>query len=148
MLLLAVPLSATKNVADSLGAAADEKVILDAGNVYAARDPDAARDIAASGTGSGIWVAQFFPTSHVVKAFNTVLFKTLAERSGDARDPLGIPLAGDNDAAMALAERLVRDAGFEPVVFGSLAAAREFDAGTPDWNTAASAALLRSRLSR
>ena len=41
-----------------------------------------------------------------------------------------MPLAGDDREALEMASRLVRDAGFEPVVVGPLARSREFDPGT------------------
>jgi len=66
-----------------------------------------------------------------------VYFKLLAtkahHRDDDAR--LGIPLASDDEGAMDVAAQLVRDAGFEPVVVGNLARGREFEPGTPPYNT-------------
>jgi predicted dinucleotide-binding enzyme len=40
-------------------------------------------------------------------------------------------MAGDDAAAIALASRLVRDAGFEPVVVGGLAMGKYLIPGTP-----------------
>ena len=59
---------------------------------------------------------------------------------------MAIPLAGDDEAALKIAIRLVEDAGFEPVVVGSLARAKEFDAGTPVYGKALTARDLRQDL--
>jgi predicted dinucleotide-binding enzyme len=41
---------------------------------------------------------------------------------------------------------LVRDAGFDPVEVGAMARSREFDVGTPVYNTGASGEEVRRRL--
>ena len=66
-----------------------------------------------------------------------------AHRTGEK---VAIPLAGDDTGALAVAARLVEDAGFEPVVVGPLARAREFDAGTPPFGKALTARELRRLL--
>jgi predicted dinucleotide-binding enzyme len=46
----------------------------------------------------------------------------------------GLPLAlraADDAAALQIAVRLVKDAGFDPVVVGGLDRAKDFDYGTP-----------------
>ncbi|HKN67724.1 MAG TPA: hypothetical protein VJW73_15680, partial [Gemmatimonadaceae bacterium] len=83
------------------------------------------------------------PRSKWVKAFNSVYFKTLASEAHRPRDPLGIPLAGDSPEALEVASQLVRDAGFEPVVVGDLGRGKEFEPGTPVYNTGMSASALR-----
>ena len=45
-----------------------------------------------------------------------------------------------------MAARLVKDAGFEPVVVGSLARARLFDVGTPVYTQLLTADELKARL--
>ena len=52
----------------------------------------------------------------------------------------------ENAGALKIAERLVQDAGFEPVVVGPLAKAKEFDAGTPVFGKALTASELRKSL--
>ena len=147
VLFIAVPLGATESVAQAVTPWAKDKLVMDAGNVILAREPAVAAAIARSGTGSGVWVAQHLPGAHVVKAFNTVNFKTLQSQTGRPADTLGIPLAGDDEQALGLAQQLVRDVGFEPVVVGVLSEARHFEVGTPVWNTGASAAALREYFS-
>jgi predicted dinucleotide-binding enzyme len=42
-----------------------------------------------------------------------------------------MPMAGDDAQAIAVASRLVRDVGFEPVVIGPLAMGKHLVPGTP-----------------
>lgn len=145
VLLLAVPLGATPNVATAAGTALMGKIVLDATNPFAQREPEAAREIEAAGTGSGQWVAQQLPGAVVVKAFNTVYFQQLRNTTGTGPNAPGIPLASDNEAALNLAAQLVRDAGFEPVIVGPLNEATRFEVGTDFWNSGANAATLRTQ---
>ena len=61
-------------------------------------------------------------------------------------DCWAIPLASDDAEALKVAERLVRDAGFDPVVVGGLARAREFDVGTKVYTELLTATQLREAL--
>jgi predicted dinucleotide-binding enzyme len=85
-----------------------------------------------------------FPASRWVKAFNTVYFKTLASEAHRSGDQVGIPLAGDDAQAVEVTAQLVRDAGFDPVIAGPLSRGKEFEPGTPPYNTGKSGRDLRS----
>jgi 8-hydroxy-5-deazaflavin:NADPH oxidoreductase len=134
--LLAVPLHAIPELAADLAKALAGKVVLDAGNAYPSRDGETARVATSHPGGSSAWVASHLPGAKVVKAFNTVYFKTLATQThpGNA-DGVGIPLAGDDEGALAVARQLVADAGFSPVVVGPLAKGKLFEPGAPVYNT-------------
>jgi 8-hydroxy-5-deazaflavin:NADPH oxidoreductase len=109
---------------------------MDAGNAYAQRDGDAATQATAHPAGTAGWVASFLPGARVVKAWNTVYFKVLEAEAHRGEDRVGIPLAGDDPAALATAAALVRDAGFAPVIVpGGLAAGKRFEPGSPVYNT-------------
>jgi predicted dinucleotide-binding enzyme len=122
------------------------KVVMDAANPYPDRDGQFAVDALAAKHGAGRPVAALLPSAKLVRAFSTVYYKTLQTEAHRAGDPVGIPLAGDDPQALAVAERLVRDAGFEPVVVGDLDAAVAFDPGTQSYNTGASATEIRALL--
>ena len=92
--------------------------------------------------------AAMFPGSRWVKAFNTVYFKVLEREAHRDGDRVGIPLAGDDQQALDVAADLVRDAGFEPLVVGSLARGKEFEPNTPPYNTGMTARQLQMLLSR
>ena len=141
-----VPYGAWPSLAPALAPLLSGKVVLDSANPYPGRDGEFAREAIASGEGAGVHVARLLPGARLVRAFNSVYFKTLQTEAHRAGDRVGIPLAGDDAAALDTAARLVRDAGFEPVVVGALARAASFDPGTPVYNTGMSGAELARAL--
>jgi hypothetical protein len=66
-------------------------------------------------------VAEWAPRTHVVKAFHLLP----ADQWG--RTPATVPLAGDDDNALAVTADLVRAAGAHPVVYGPLRRARQLE---------------------
>jgi predicted dinucleotide-binding enzyme len=126
-----VPYGAWPSLAPAIAPLVSGKVVLDSANPYPGRDGDFARAAIAA----GVPVARLLPGARLVRAFNSVYFKTLQTEAHRAGERVGIPLASDDAAALDAAARLVRDAGFEPVVVGALARARFFDPGTPVYNT-------------
>ena len=141
-----VPYGAWPSLAPALAPLVSGKVVLDSANPYPGRDGDFARQVIAAGEGSGIPVARLLPGARLVRAFNSVYFKSLLTEAHRAGERVGIPLAGDDLAALDVAARLVRDARFEPVVVRPLARARSFDPGTPVYNTGMSGAELARAL--
>ena len=123
-----------------------DKVVLETGNPNLGRDGAMADEVVRSGRGTGAYLRDWFPHVRVVRAFNTVWDGTLAKEAHRAESRVGIPLASDDEEALRLASGLVRDAGFEPVVVGPLDRAREFDVGTPVYNTGMSGAEVRKAL--
>jgi len=143
VVLLTVPLKAVPNLAHDLASSLVGKVVLDTGNAYEQRDGQVAREANAHPQGSAGWAAAMFPSTRWVKAFNTVYFKVLESEAHRDVDQVGIPLAGDNNEALETAARLVRDAGFEPVIVGALARGKEFEPNTRPYNTGMSGRDLR-----
>ncbi|MFY9968614.1 MAG: NADPH-dependent F420 reductase [Roseiarcus sp.] len=146
ILFCSVPYGAWPSLAPALAPLVSGKVVLDSANPYPGRDGDFARAAIAAGEGAGVPVARLLPGARLVRAFNSVYFKTLQTEAHRAGDRVGIPLASNDAAALDVAARLVRDAGFEPVVVGPLARARSFDPGTPVYNTGMSGAELARAL--
>jgi predicted dinucleotide-binding enzyme len=141
---LTVPLRAIPDLARDLAPLLVGKVVLDTGNAYEKRDGQAAREAAKHPQGSAGWAAAMFPETRWVKAFNTVYFKVLESEAHRVGDHVGIPLAGDGVEAVKTAARLVRDAGFEPVIVGVLARGKEFEPDTRPYNTGMSGRELRN----
>ena len=141
--LLTVPLGAVPQLAADLAPSLVGKVVLDTGNAYEKRDGAVAHEASQHPSGSAGWAAALFPGARWVKAFNTVYFKVLEREAHRNGDRVGIPLASDDRSALDVAVELVRDAGFEPVIVGPLARGREFEPGTPPYNTGMSATDLR-----
>ncbi len=103
------------------------KPLLSAANYYPGRDGE----IDLGGLSHSEWAARRLPGVRVVKAFN-MMQASVMEALADGAGPRGLAvlLAGDDADAKALAATLVRDARFEPVDAGSLAAGRFFQ--SPD----------------
>lgn len=144
VLFVAVPYAALPQVGRDLGDALNGKVVLDASNPVPSRDGDMAVEAKAKGT--GLASSQFLPGARLVRAFNCVgatYMKSEAHRAGER---LGIPLAAADAAAMQIGVRLVKDAGFEPVMVGGLDRAKDFDWGTPIFGRPRTAAEVREIL--
>ena len=120
------------------------KVVLETGNPYPSRDGEMAH--AARARGTGVASAEFLSGVRLVRAFNTVPHYDLRDQAHRAGERVAIPLASDDETALEVAARLVEDAGFEPVVVGGLARAREFDVGAPVYARALTARELRRGL--
>jgi len=144
VIFLAVPYGAMPDVGRDHGAALKGKIVLDAGNAVSARDGAIADE--ADREGIGLTSQKYLPGARIVRAFNTIGTTVLQAEAGRAEPRLPIPIAGDDAEAVRIAGELVRDAGFEPVVAGSLADARRFQRGAPGYGAKANAAELREKL--
>jgi predicted dinucleotide-binding enzyme len=146
VVMLTVPLKATPQLARDLARTLDGKIVMDTDNAYEQRDGDAAREASAHPGGSSAWAAEMFRGARWVKAFNSVYYKVLASEAHRGGARVGIPLASDDAQALQVVAQLVRDAGLDPVVVGPLARGREFEPGTPPYNTGMSGEELRRML--
>jgi predicted dinucleotide-binding enzyme len=144
VVLVSVPYKALPEIGQDLKSELAGKIVLDTCNPYPERDGPMAVEVRAKGT--GVSSPQFLPGVRLVRAFNAIGYRDLAREAHRAGDAVAIPLAGDDPEALAVAERLVRDAGFAPVVVGNLGRAREFDVGTVPYNHVLTAAQLRQTL--
>jgi len=145
VVLISVPYKALPELGQQLRAELAGKVVLDTCNPYPERDGPMAVDVRREGT--GVASPRLLPGVRLVRAFNAIGFRDLqrlAHREG--APPVAIPLAGDDADALTVAAQLVRDAGFEPVVVGSLSRAREFDVGTYPYTHVLTADELRQNL--
>ncbi len=143
VVLVAVPYAATPQIGRDFADELAGKVVLDAGNPIERRDGPMAADVLERGT--GLASAEFLAGTRLVRAFNCIPADSILNEAR-RRPPIAIPLAGDDAAAIAVAERLVRDAGFEPVVIGSLESASLFDLGEPLASGNMSAEEMRAHL--
>ena len=128
VLLFAVPYSAFPDLIKSLGTSFKGKVVINASNPFPERDGDIATQARAKG--AGLFDAQLLPGAHVVRAFNAVHAARMASAHEDP-GKIGMPIAGDDKKAIEIASRLVREAGFEPVVVGGLDMGKYLMPGTP-----------------
>src|SRR5881394_921823 len=129
VVLISVPYGALPQVGKDLQNELKGKVVLDTGNPYPERDGEMA--VEARRKGTGVASAEFLPGVRLVRAFNAISYRSLRSEAHRAGEAVGIPIAADDKQALTVASRLVKDAGFEPVVVGPLSKAKSFDVGSP-----------------
>jgi predicted dinucleotide-binding enzyme len=130
VILLAVPYSAMKQVGQDYGKELATKVlVLDASNPIVARDGEIATW--AREKGAGLATAELIPGIHLVRAFNAVGAAKVKEDGTTTPGKIGMPIAGDDPKAIAIATTLVKEAGFEPVLIGKLDMGKYLIPGTP-----------------
>lgn len=144
VVLIAIPYGALPQIGRDLKSELAGKIVLDAGNPYPERDGEMA--VAARNEGTGVASAEFLPGVRLVRAFNAINWGDLRDEAHRKGEPIAIPLAGDDAQALAVAQQLVIDAGFAPVVVGPLSRAREFDVGTSVYTRLLTAPQLRAAL--
>jgi predicted dinucleotide-binding enzyme len=129
VLLISVPYKALPSVGKDLGELLKGKIVIDTSNPIVARDGDMA--VAAREKGAGQSSMEFLPGARIVRAFNAVGYARMAEAKNKP-ERVGMPIAGDDQDAIAVALALVRDVGYEPVLVGTLAAMGKYlIPGTP-----------------
>jgi len=144
VVLISVPYMALPQVGRDYQAELKGKIVLDTGNPYPQRDGAMAEDARKKGT--GVTSADYLPGTRLVRAFNAINSNDLKSEAHRKGELVAIPLASDDKDALAVAARLVRDAGFDPVVVGPLSRAKEFDVGTQVYTRVLTAKELRKEL--
>jgi len=129
VLLVSVPYKALPSVGKDLGELIKGKIIIDTSNPIVARDGDMA--VAAREKGAGVASMEFLPGARIVRAFNAIGYARMAEAASKS-ERVGMPIAGDDQNAIATASGLIRDVGYEPVLVGTLATmGKHLIPGTP-----------------
>src|SRR5262249_40047442 len=100
-------------------------------NPIAGRGGEAIRQWVNEQGGPGLASAKLLPGSRIVRAFNALSYRKLADDAHRPGGPVGVPIAGDDPQAIALAEGIIRAIGFEPVRIGGLARGKYLLPGTP-----------------
>lgn len=144
VIFVAVPYGALPQIGKDNAGALKGKIVLDACNAVAARDGAVADEVEQNGI--GVTSQKYFPGTKLVRAFNTMSYRTFASEANRAAPRLAIPIAGDDAEAVKVASALIGDAGFDAVVVGKLADARRFQRGNPGYGQPVSAAELRQKL--
>jgi predicted dinucleotide-binding enzyme len=126
--------------------ASDNVVIIDTGNYYPGVRDERIPAIEA-GLLESQWVAQQL-SRPLIKAFNSILARSLAEKGREAGEPgrIALPVAGDDHDAKSIAAGLVNDAGFDCVDAGTLADSWRQQPGTAAYCTDLSTEDLRRAL--
>ena len=128
VLIVSVPYGALPDVGRDLADLIKGKIVIDTCNPFPNRDGEIA-DWARE-KGAGLASAELLSGARLVRAFNAIG----AARMGSAyQEPgvVGMPIAGDDAEAVAVASALIRDIGYEPVLIGGLERGRHLIPGTP-----------------
>lgn len=141
VVILAVPYGAIPSLGKELDTFLKGKVVLDGTNPYEGRDGAIATE--ALKNGAGITTLKYFPDTKVVRVFNGVDASQIQASSTRSTNKLGIPIAGDDQAAVHLAAQLVSAIGSEPVIVGNLVSANTFQPNGPGFRKNTSAEQLR-----
>jgi hypothetical protein len=148
VVLVSIPYGGMPQLGQDLRAELAGKVIIDTSNPVSPRDGSQPQVAEWQKKGAGVSTAELLHNNRVVRAFNCIPAASLANEGNRQPERLAIPIGGDDKAALETAERLVRDAGFDPVVVGSLARTREFDLGQPLAQGSLTAAQLRAKIAQ
>jgi 8-hydroxy-5-deazaflavin:NADPH oxidoreductase len=143
VVLISVPYRAMPQIGTDFRAELAGKVILDTSNPVESRDGAMAAD--AQKLGAGPATAELLQSKRVVRAFNCIGAASLATDGFRQPERLAIPIGGDDAEALAIAQRLISEIGFDPVVIGSLARTRVFDLGQPLATGQLTAAAMRAK---
>jgi 8-hydroxy-5-deazaflavin:NADPH oxidoreductase len=132
VVVIVIPYAAMEQIGKSHASALATKVlVMDVSNPIARRDgEDFVKSVGAQG-GPGLATAKFLPGARIVRAFNAIGAGKLAELSQRAGDRVGVPIVGDDPKAIAVADSLIREIGFEPVLVGGLDKGKYLVPGTP-----------------
>lgn len=134
VVILSIPFAKYPDLRDTLSKACESTVVIDTSNYYPVRD-GAIKEID-DGKAESVWISEQIGRP-VVKAWNAVLAATLVEQGQPAGSSsrLALPVAGDNVIAVAIAQRLVEDTGFDALATGGLEGSWRQQPGTPAYCT-------------
>ena len=144
VVFIGVPYGAYPQIGNDYAKEFVGKIVLDAGNAVPKRDGAIANE--ARENGIGITSLKYLAGARIVRAFNTMSFRKLAENANRPGARMAIPIAGDDKEALAVAQTLVRDAGFDPVIIGGLESAKIFAQGGPLYGQDITAQEMQQRL--
>jgi 8-hydroxy-5-deazaflavin:NADPH oxidoreductase len=132
VVVIAIPYTGMEQLGKTYAPAlATKPLVIDVSNPIPRRDGDDFVKSVNDQGGAGLVTAKLLPGAHVVRAFNAIGAGKLPELAHRAGDPVGVPIAGDDPKAIALAQNLIRQIGFEPVLVGGLAMGKHLIPGTP-----------------
>ncbi|MEE4675311.1 NAD(P)-binding domain-containing protein [Pseudomonas alliivorans] len=134
VVILSIPFAKYPDLRDTLSKACESTVVIDTSNYYPVRD-GAIKEID-DGKAESVWISEQIGRP-VVKAWNAVLAATLVEQAKPAGSSsrLALPVAGDNVIAVAIAQRLIEDTGFDALATGGLEGSWRQQPGTPAYCT-------------
>ena len=135
MLFIVVPQKAIPELPKGLlNKARKETIVIDVGNYYPYRDGRI--DEIENGLTESVWVERQLGRP-VVKVFNTIIAKALAEagRPAGSRDRVALPISGDDPEAKEIVAQVIDRIGFDSVDAGTIADSWRQQPGSPVYCT-------------
>ncbi|OPK07853.1 MULTISPECIES: NADPH-dependent F420 reductase [Pseudomonas] len=111
VIVLSVPYGAMPALSKQLKGRLEGKVVFSTSNPFSGRDGDIGRQALEQGV--ALADQQYLPGVHLVRAFNAIGYASMKSQSGKGK---AIATFADDAQARDLGARLVRDAGFIPVL--------------------------------
>ena len=147
VVIISVPFPRIPDLKALLGQLPAHTIVADTSNYFPHRD--GAIDAVDAGQVESLWVCEQLGRP-VVKAWNTILAGSLANCGTTTGTPnrIALPIAGDDDQAVAIVSTLVDQTGFDAVPSGSLADSWRQQPGTPVYCTDLTAAQIPAALQR
>jgi len=145
LVVVAIPLKAYRDVPPD---AVTGKVVIDTMNYYPQRDGQFPELDSGESTSSEL-LQQHVPDAFVVKAFNSIRWDSLRDKAhtGPSEERLGVPIAGDDEAAKQEVDDLLEEIGFDGVDAGRLGeGGRKFQVGSDLYGVELPSAELAERL--
>jgi predicted dinucleotide-binding enzyme len=145
VIVLSIPFASIPEVAGLFADVPADVVVIDTSNYYpqfGTRIPEVDE-----GKPESVWSSE--QLGHpVIKTFNAALAKTLSEggKPAGAADRIAMPVSGDDPVGKAVAQKLVDDAGFDPLDAGDLAGSWRHQPGTPAYCTELTMSELKTGL--
>jgi predicted dinucleotide-binding enzyme len=116
---------------DYATALAGKQLVLDVSNPIERRDgADIVKWVNEQG-GAALATAKILPGSRIVRALNAICAAKLPADANRSGELVGVPIAGEDAKAIAIASGLIREIGYEPVLVGGLAMGKYLVPGTP-----------------
>jgi 8-hydroxy-5-deazaflavin:NADPH oxidoreductase len=129
---IVVPYTAIEQLGlDHAAALAKKALVIDVSNPIARRDGEGVTSWVEKQGGAGLATAKLLPGARLVRAFNAINYAKLSEDAHRQGELVGVPIAGDDQNALAIASNLIREIGFEPVPVGGLLMGKYLVPGTP-----------------
>jgi hypothetical protein len=101
VILIGVPYGAIPQLGKDYAKQFVGKLVIDASNAVLARDGEAGKE--AREVGVGITTAKYLAGARIVRAFNTMGVRRLADNANRPGEPMAIPIASDDQDALKIA---------------------------------------------
>lgn len=141
VILFAVPYDALPQLGQELATELKGKIVIDACNPSGSLTTDLAREAAQAGVAETS--LRLLPGTRYVRAFSAVDATAIESSATRQNKKLGVPVASDDQPALAVVADLVVAAGSIPVITGNLASAKVFQRGGPGFRANTDAEALR-----